>query len=286
MTGPRRYAGRLKHAVLGHTSGLIHSIACESDLRRRQLVRRVAVDRTAAAGAALLRRDGVLAVPTNYSSDLVAYLQAAVELTEDAEVSHAMGAVDPEAVRYVEDPLKHASRLAELLTPEILAVVRAWYRTEFQVSSVRKWRIAHVDADDFIRTYHYGNLWHQDGHSLNTLKLFIQTTPGAAQDGSALRYVSRRQSRRAFLAGYNTNTDISAAAFHYLESSAGQLAGPPGSAMLVDTNRCLHRAGNPAIGRTRGMVQFMFDVADSAPLGGDYLAHVPKDPNVYEGARV
>jgi hypothetical protein len=209
-----------------------------------------------------------------------------VALADDPKVSHAMGPVDREAVRYVEDPLEHAPRLAELLTSQIADTVRGWYGTEFQVQSVRLWRIAHIDPDDFKRTYHYGNLWHQDGHSLNVLKLFVQTTPGAVTDGSAFRYVSRHDSRRALLLGARTHAPGDTAATRFMEGHAKLFAGAPGAAALVDTDRCFHRAGNPAPGKIRGMVQLMFAPADHAPLGNDYFADVPKDPNVYEGARV
>jgi len=173
--------------------------------------------------------------------------------------------------------------LREVLTPELAATVRAWFGSEFRIDSVRMWRITHVPPEEQNR-YHYGNLWHVDGHPLDTLKLFVQISADAAATGSAFRLLSRADTRRAFRGGYLDPYHVLGAARRLVNENAVFFDGPPGEVMFVDTDVCLHRAGIPAPGQQRAMVQLIFKPADEAPVAGDYFANIPIDPNVYEGA--
>jgi hypothetical protein len=58
---------------------------------------------------------------------------------------------------------------------------------------------------------------------------------------------------------------------------------PAGHGAFVNTTRCLHRAGIPPEGTTRGMVQFTFVPSPGVRDQGDPLADLPLDPNVAEG---
>lgn len=248
---------------------------------RRELP--VAVPEPARTYGTELRRSGYLRLNPEYPASLIATVQEALPMASDPEYSVAMGGRIKDAVRYIVDPLSRIPVLREFLTPELIDVTRAWYGTEFRVASVRMWRIAHVPAEE--RAYHhYGNLWHMDGHDVDTLKMFVQISPGATREGSAFRLVSRPDTRAAVRSGYVDPYRISGHARRVLDDRAVVFDGAPGSVIFVDTDRCLHKAGIPEPGETRGMVQFMFRAADSGPEGGDYLANLPPDPNVHEGA--
>lgn len=272
-----------QQAVLGHNSSLSKTRQASREQRRRQRLAAVGLGPQDQPSAAQLRRDGYLRLTPGYPADVIARLQDGARLAEQPGDSVAMGGRIKESVRYIVDPLGKVPALRELLTPELAAVVRSWFGSEFRIDSVRMWRIAHVPPEDQGR-YHYGNLWHVDGHPLDTLKLFVQISGDAAATGSAFRLLSRPNTRRAFRGGYLDPHHVLGAARRLVDEEAVYFDGPPGEVMFVDTDLCLHRAGIPAAGQTRAMVQLIFKPSDQGPAGGDYFADVALDPNVYEGA--
>jgi hypothetical protein len=58
---------------------------------------------------------------------------------------------------------------------------------------------------------------------------------------------------------------------------------PAGIGAFCNTTRCLHRAGIPPEGTTRGMVQFTFVPADAPRPAGDPFHGLGPDANVAEG---
>jgi hypothetical protein len=272
-----------QQVALGHNSNLLQTRRAARDQRRR---RRLAASRPAERNepfAAKLRQQGYLRLDPGYPDELIAKLQEGAAFADQPGASVAMGGRIKESVRYIVDPLGKVPALRELLTPEVAATVRAWFGSEFRIDSVRMWRIAHVPPEEQNR-YHYGNLWHVDGHTLDTLKMFVQISADAAATGSAFRLLSRADTRRAFRRGYLDPHHVLGAARRLVDENAIYFDGPPGEVMFVDTDICLHRAGIPAVGQRRAMVQLIFKPADQPPADGDYFAQIPIDPNVYEGA--
>lgn len=275
--------GTAARAVVGHQSGFRSGYRTEQHLRSLRRDAAVDVDESAIGQARQLRRDGYLFAPRRYPADLVTYLRAGLAMTDDPARSVAMGARIKDSVRYAVDPLDHLPRLRELLTPELASIVRAWYGTEFRISSIRLWRISHVPPDEG-GFHHYGNQWHLDGHPLDVMKMFVQVSESAGTDGSALQFLSRPSTRGAFRRGYVDHHRILPTAQRFIEERKALFDDPSGDVAFLDTNRCLHRAGNPPPGGTRGMIQFMFLPAPTPPPDGDYFASIAKDPNVFEGA--
>ena len=275
-----------KTGVAGHHLGLRGAARTQHELRSLRRRAPVAVDADALVVARRLHRTGYLLPPVHYPQDLVDYLRAGLALAEDPSTSVAMGGRTKEAVRYAVDPLAHLPRIRELLTPDLASLVRAWHRTEIRITSVRLWRIAHIPPEEQA-FHHYGNLWHLDRHPVDVMKVFVQISDCARSDGSegpALQFISRRQTRVALLRGYVDQDQILPSARRFIEQRAIRFDDPPGSVAFLDVDRCLHRAGNPAAGTTRGMIQFMFLPAAAAPVDGDYFAEIPTDRSVAEGA--
>ena len=271
---------------MGHHSGIRSTLRTRQRWRALRRSAPVTSDPRSSAFADRLHAQGYLLAAAAYPQDLIDELRQVERVTADPATSVAMGGRNPEAVRYGVDPLSLIPRLREFLTPELAAIVRAWYGTEFRIASVRLWRIAHVPPTEQAFNQ-YGNLWHVDGHAVDALKMFVQVTPCAEADaahGAALRLVSRRHTRLALLRGYVDQRRILPSATRFLEKRVIMFDGPPGSVLFANTNRCLHRAGNPPPGVTRAMAQFYFLPSASPPPDGDYFADVPVDANVYEGA--
>lgn len=271
------------NAVIGHQSGLINTARTATRLRRVQHAARVEPSPEAARIGQHLRRHGHFRINPGYDTRIIEALQSAMSLADSPDSSVGMGGHHKDSVRYIRDPLAKVPEIRELLTRDLVQILRGWYKAEFEIQTVRMWRIQGVPEDE-AGLHHYGNLWHVDRHPVDLLKLFIQVSPDVKTNDSAFRLLSRADTVRVMRRGYISQAKILAPARRIIESGTILFDNPPGTAAFVDTNRCLHRAGMPQTGTSRGMVQFMFRPSSRGPMGGDYFRNIAPDPNVYEGA--
>ncbi|WP_152626884.1 hypothetical protein [Streptacidiphilus carbonis] len=206
------------------------------------------------------------------------------EIIEDPSATVDMGGRIKEVVRYVVDPLNRVPGMRELLTPTVLDTLDAYYGGRWRVQHVRMWRIGHL-TEEQRQVHHYGNLWHCDQHPTSTLKFFVQLNEGVTAEGGAFRMHSVPSTRRIMRSGYLGQHRVVGPARGMLDDPARVVPfdAPAGFGAFCNTTRCLHRAGIPPEGTTRGMAQFTFAPADTRNPTDDPFQGVAADPNVAEG---
>ena len=227
---------------------------------------------------ASLVRDGFALAPGAIPQDALRAVRDSLWMCEDPARSVPMGLRISDSVRYLVDPLAQVPQIGDFLTPFVRDVVRAWFNSEFRIQSVRFWRIAPL-PDGERSHQNYGNVWHLDRHHGQILKMFVQVSE-ATEEGAATRLVSSGVTRRALRTGLVSDRFCPPPVRRMIDDRTVSFDDPPGSLLFFDPDVCLHRAGVPPAGTVRGMVQFWFEPAESAPAGGDYLSSIPPDLSV------
>ncbi len=273
--------GEPSRLVFGNDAHLRHNVGARSDLRRLRRSSTGLGAGTSTAACRRLHRQGFLQVAPPLPGPLVATIVRGLDTNlDDPKLCRPMGSRRPSTVRYLTDPLAHVPCAADFLAPSIRRLVEEYYGTPFRVLHVRSWRI------ESLRWWeqgvdHYGNLWHCDDHPVTTLKLFVQVSEEVGEGGGAFRLHDAPDTRRIMRLGFVRPGLMTPAARRAADDPAGivELDGPPGSALLCSTPRCLHRAGVPRPGRSRSMLQFTFAPA-ATPLPEDWAARLPPDRSV------
>jgi hypothetical protein len=258
--------------------------------QRRSLARSrsepaVPLDSAGAALAAAAERDGFAVLDPGYRAGLIEEVRAAYdELIDDPTVTVDMGGRIKDAVRYVLDPVGRVPALRDLLNAPVLSALDAYYGGRWGVQHVRMWRISHLPEPERA-FHHYGNLWHCDQHPISTLKYFVQISEGVTAEGGAFRLHPVPSTRRLMRSGFLGQGWAKGPARRHLDNPERVVpfTAPAGHGAFVNTTRCLHRAGIPPEGTTRGMVQFTFQPTAGSPRLDDPLADLAVDPNVAEG---
>lgn len=176
---------------------------------------------------------------------------------------YARRLIDPREIKEIE----------ALAGPKMRQIVEGCYRAHVAIVSVECYRIYHIEPEVCRRIDAYSHWWHFDQRPVDICKLFVNLTPVTPEDGPftiATIEASRRLLRTASFRG-RTDADFELADHHWREGAAARLLGPPGSAMLCNTQLCLHRAGVPAPGRHRDLLQLVF-AASPWPLPDRWLA--------------
>ncbi len=152
-------------------------------------------------------------------------------------------------------------------------VVEGCYGSHFAILSVEGYRIHHVEPEIRRRIDAYSHWWHFDQRPVDICKVFINLTRVTPEDGPftiASIDTSRRLLKTSAFHG-RSDADFELPGDRRQDGGVAQLLGPPGSAMLCNTQICLHRAGVPAPGRHRDLLQLVL-AASTQPLPIRWLA--------------
>ncbi|MHA6761684.1 hypothetical protein [Streptacidiphilus sp. PAMC 29251] len=263
----------------------------ENNLGQRKLLSRrradpaVELDRTGVELATGVARMGYAIQDPSYRDGLIEEVRTGYEeIIQDDAATVDMGGRIKDVVRYVDDPLSRVPAMRELLTAPVLRTLDAYYGGLWRVQHARMWRIKHL-TEEQRKVHHYGNLWHCDQHPTSTLKFFVQISDGVTAEGGAFRLHSVPNTRRIMRSGYLGQGWAKGPARAKLDDPALVIPFdvPAGIGAFCNTTQCLHRAGIPPEGTTRGMVQFTFVPADRSNQTGDPFHGLGPDSNVAEG---
>jgi len=151
----------------------------------------------------------------------------------------------------------------DLLNDEVSAAIRGYYGASFELNSIKAWRNYHVPPEVVQESEVFSNYWHCDDHTVDFLKLFVYLTD-VTEDHGPFHVVSKEDSET--LANRGSEHRIAehddGVADETVESLVNvmRFTGPKGSAALCGTPLNYHRAGVPAPGQHRDIVQLMFTV--------------------------
>ena len=145
-----------------------------------------------------------------------------------------------------------------LFTDNLERIIEHYYQCDFDVINIHIYRTRrpeHASSEKSGGAYGGTLCWHSDGSVTDTLKVFFLLSEVTDKDGPMLLF-DKNSSKELFrkYVPYNllrhgkpSNPDFD----HWSESYTGKI----GRCLIVDTNRCLHRASVPTI-KPRYMITF------------------------------
>lgn len=179
--------------------------------------------------------------------------------------------------------LQNLSEVRELITDRIKETVRGYYGSYFQIRGVYAYRTRHIPEDIMNETEVYNDHWHADGRTTDHLKLFVCLSDVSEADGP-LHILSREETAdiASRMPGFDRSRDGSPNGPIDEMSNPVTLTGPAGTAMLGNTQLCLHRAGVPDEGRERDLLQ-IYTAPASKPLSDDWHQNISSSGNLSQG---
>lgn len=227
-----------------------------------------------------LRRTGLLPLGEPYDEGLVSDIQEEYgRLIEDDERSYVRGEYDGETFsRGILLAHEAIPKLGDLLTDDIKRQIRGYYGSHFRVKHLITWRNYSVPEETARAAPGsiYSEDWHCDRRSTDVLKLFVNLSDVTEDDGP-FHILSRDETGRLARRWAGERFDYVRADASVDADEMTKATGPAGTALLCNTELCYHRAGIPAPGHQRDIVQFQFKPA-SEPLPDDWLEDVEVKP--------
>lgn len=161
------------------------------------------------------------------------------------------------AIRSLTYAGREMPELVKLVTPAMIDAVREYYGSNFQLLNIdarRTWHIPPMPNSEEV----YSNNWHTDGRRVDMLKVFVAASDVTEADGPT-HVLTREWTHEIIKRGFRNRRDYGLP-IEMIENQQhmARLVGPPGTALLANTNLCFHRAGVVGEGRERDILEFRF----------------------------
>lgn len=161
----------------------------------------------------------------------------------------------------------------EVLTASLREFIEQYYQTYFTVLNVHLYRIfpvpAHLYQNDRYRPYGATSCWHNDGSTVESIKLFVLIDEVDESQGP-MHVIGADQTKNIIGEKYYRYT-IHGMPGSDLErkSQVIKFTGQAGTVLFANPNLCLHRASEPKSGKKRDMLVFYL-TSSSEPLPSDW----------------
>jgi hypothetical protein len=164
-----------------------------------------------------------------------------------------------------------------LMTEPIRRVIEEYYAAHFNVYETLFYRTRHLPRERLAAGEAFSNKWHCDRNPVEILSVFTLLADTTEDDGPFHVHTTQR-TRELMERGFHDRLDPRLPA-EELDDRVTRLTGPAGTTMIWRIGCCLHRAGEPAPGKSRDMSQFLVAPA-TEPLAANWLERI--EPTVAE----
>jgi hypothetical protein len=164
---------------------------------------------------------------------------------------------------------KNIPQIKKLLSQKVIELFESYYKTPIKVIDVYAWRNYHVPAEIAEKHEMFSSYWHCDGRDTTWTKLFVYLTDVTLEDGP-FTVQSIDRTKELMKMGF-VNRREPGISNEILEdpNHVTKYTGKSGATLAANTTVCLHKAGIPAPGHYRDLIQFQ--IAPSAePIKDDW----------------
>jgi hypothetical protein len=268
----KRYDDAAGRAVFKNDAGLLNNSVGKTmeAIGRMEYDRELSTDPAATA----YHEKGYAKLGQPFDDDLIDDLAARFdELIEDEEYSFPRAEYGGEIYSHtMKNVTETMPEFAELITDELVARLENILQTHFEIPYVVAWRNKHVPPEIREESEIFSDRWHCDAVSTDITKLFVYLTDVTEHDGP-FNTQSRRRTQELTAKGYYRGSDDLPEKEVENPEYVQQMTGPAGTALICNTPRCFHRAGVPAPGHHRDIVQFHL-APSTSPLSDNWIENV------------
>lgn len=211
-----------------------------------------------------LKKNGYTKFKNSYDKSLIFNLQKKFEsLINDNAYSFPLSGYENTIYsRAILDPEKNFPELASLITNDVKSIAQGYFKSHFKIKHIQCSKNYHVPENITKEHEMFANFWHCDARRSDELKYFVYMSDVTEEDGP-FHIQSIKRTKELIKLGFG-NRDHYDLPLNTLEdpSHVIKITGHTGTSFFGNVTVCLHRAGDPAEGHTRNIVQFFFGPSD------------------------
>ena len=161
-------------------------------------------------------------------------------------------------IRKLRNPPKDIPEIKKLFTKDLVKRLEGCIGGNFSVEGIQCWRNYHIPPEYERTNDLFSNLWHCDYTDTDYTKLFFYLMDVTENEGP-IHMVSPKRTKELIKSGYTDRYqyDLNKKLFSD-EKDIFKGTGSIGTTLLVNTEICLHKAGNPTLNHYRDTIQLLF----------------------------
>ena len=227
-----------------------------------------------------LKKNAVLGLGNPYDKSLLEIIQKKYNSIIENE-EHSYVRTEYKGKVYSRTPKlahKNIPELSQLLTEDIIQLIEGWYNGHFQVRYLICWRNYHVPPEVVKEAETFSDRWHCDRRNTDIFKLFVNLSDVTDKDGPFhIQTISR--TKELLKMGFRSRHKYNVSNETLLDPNRViKAVGSVGTALLCNTELCLHKAGIPEKGHFRDIIQFQF-IASKTPLADNWIEKIEMKPH-------
>ena len=218
-----------------------------------------------------LQTNGYVNLGTPFDSSLIEQIQKEyLDSIENDDFSFIRTEYEGQTFsRMIKSAWKTLPSSQKLLTDYVKDIISEYFRGHFQVLDITAWRNEHVPKEITDKKELYASHWHCDGKNTTIMTLFLNLKDVSENDGPFM-IQSRSRTKELIKNGFKNRHEYGLP--HSVVEDPNHVikhVGSLGSAMIVSTEECLHRASHPEKDHFRDILQIRF-IPSNEPLSDDW----------------
>ncbi len=171
------------------------------------------------------------------------------------------------------NPPRDIPEVRKLFTKDLIKKLESCLGSNFKVEGLQIWRNYHIPREIQKNNDLFSNLWHCDYQNIDYTKLFFYLEDVTANNGP-IEMVSPSKTKELIKNGYKDRYQYTLNEKLFSdEKDIFKGVGSAGTVLLVNTEICLHRAGNPVENHHRDVIQFLFKPS-SEPFSDNWADNI------------
>ena len=150
------------------------------------------------------------------------------------------------------------SEVGEILINSHLSdILKCYYKSNYKIINTHIYRILSKSYIEHSDDSLYGSTekWHTDGSTTDSLKIFVLLNKTSAENGPMF-LINKSDSENICKLRRSYNNKFINKTIYENKLNVISFEGEIGDMLIVDTNKCLHKATEPAFNKTRDMLVF------------------------------
>lgn len=150
---------------------------------------------------------------------------------------------------------REAPVVFDIFNERVVRLIEGYFRCPFMIYDAIWYRNFHVPEDVLMQSEVYSDHWHCDSTPSSELALLIVLSDVGSEDGPTMA-LDRHTTRRILKNGTTSRYDYGATKEFLKDTEPVRVTGPAGTALVMTTTHCLHRASVPSAGHQRDLLAF------------------------------
>jgi len=274
----RNFDDSICKSLYGNVAGLKHNREGRKNISKNKT--KIILDASMNEQIKKLEKDAVLVLGKPYDDSLIRIIREKyLKLIENDESSFIRTEYKGTAYsRQTKWDHKDIPELSQLLNDDIIKLIEGYYGSHFQVKYLICWRNYHVPPKVVSESETFSDRWHCDRRNTDIFKLFVNLSDVTEKDGP-FHIMSIPRTKEVIDLGFGNRHKYKISSKILDDpSKISRAIGPAGTAMLCNTELCLHKAGIPEKEHMRDIIQFQF-VPSKEPLQKNWIEKIEVKPN-------